>query len=76
MLERAAVLKIGCNPGRAKSVAAGGVGQGGRLGPPLDHVKNVAARDRVIGQLIALFKAPKQRSLFLITDAGGCDPGV
>ncbi len=49
VLERAAVLQIGGNPGRPKSMATGGVGQGGALGPPLDHVKHVTASDRIGG---------------------------
>src|SRR6516225_9992137 len=42
MLQGAAVLEISGNPGRTKSMAAGGVGEPGSFGPPLDHVKHVA----------------------------------
>jgi hypothetical protein len=56
VLERAAVLKISRNAGRAKSMAAGGVGEAGSFGPALDHVKDVTAYHCIVGQLVALLK--------------------
>ena len=55
VLQRAAVLKVCRNTGCAKSVTARGVGKGGSLGPPLDHVEHVAADHRIAGELVALF---------------------
>ena len=59
VFERAAVLQVSSDPGRPKSMTAGGVGQAGGFGPPLDHVKHVAARHRISGQFVSFFKAPK-----------------
>src|SRR5215469_6911571 len=59
MFERAAILQVCGNPGRAKSMATGGIGQGSSLGPPLDHIKHIAARHRIGSQLVALFEAAK-----------------
>ena len=59
VLQRATVLQISRNPGRAKSVAAGGVGKGGCFGPPLYHVKHVTPYHRIAGELVALFETPK-----------------
>jgi hypothetical protein len=76
VLKGAAVLEISGNSGGAKSVAAGGVGQGCSLGSPLDYVKNVATFHRIPGQLFAFFEPPEKQSLLLIGDSGRRDPGV
>src|SRR5438128_9968840 len=76
MLQGAAVLEIGSNTGRAKSMAAGGVGEAGSFGPALDHVKHVTAYHCMVGQLVAPFKGPEQRPLLIVANAGGGDPGV
>ena len=57
MFERAAVLQVRGNAGRAKSMTAGGIGQGGCFGPPLDHIKHVAPGYWIGGQLVTLFEA-------------------
>jgi hypothetical protein len=44
------------------------------LRAPLDHVKNVTSRDRIFSQPVALFETPEQRSLFVLTNAGRCNP--
>ena len=59
VFERAAVLKIGRNPSRPKSMATGGVGEPGSFGPSLDHVKHVTAYHRIVGELVASFKGPE-----------------
>ena len=61
VLERAAVLQVGGDAGGSKRVAAGGVGQGGRLRPPLDHLEDVEPRHRLAGQLVPLVHAAEQR---------------
>jgi hypothetical protein len=56
VLQRATVPKVGGDSGSAKGMTAGGVGQGGSLRPPLDHVKHVTAYHRIAGELVALFE--------------------
>jgi hypothetical protein len=69
-------LQVSRKPSRAKSMTAGGVGEAGSFGPPLDHAKHVTANHRIAGELVALFEAPKHRPLLIVADAGGGDPGV
>ena len=52
VFERAAVLHVSRNPGRAKCVTAGGVGQGGCLRSPLIMAKTSS---RAIGFWVSLF---------------------
>jgi len=59
VLERTAVLEVSGDSSRSKGVTAGGVGEGGFLGAPLDHIKHVAARHRIDGQPVAPFEAAK-----------------
>ena len=67
MLQRAAVLEIGGNSGRSKSMTAGEVGEGD---PPLYHVKHVSTYHRIAGQLVAPFKRPEQRPRLIVADTG------
>src|SRR5271156_792671 len=75
-LERPPVLKVSGDPSRAEGVAAGGVGQGGIPGAPLDHVKHVAPRHRIAGELVALANAPKQWTLLILANARSSNPDV
>src|SRR5260370_39545426 len=47
VLKRASVLEIGRDAGGSKRMAASGIGAGGRLGPPLDHMEDVEPRHRL-----------------------------
>jgi hypothetical protein len=76
VFECSAVLKISGNTSRAESMAAGGVGQGGLPGAPLDHVENVAPCDGVVGQFVSLANAPKQWTFVVLANAGSLNPGV
>jgi hypothetical protein len=76
VFEGATVLQISGNPGRSECMAAGGVGQGGSFGPPLDHIKHITAYHRVAGELAALFEGPEERPFLVVADAGGRDPSV
>src|SRR5215469_639585 len=57
VLQGATILQIRGNSSGAKSMTTSGVGQGGPLGPPLDHVEHVAARHGISGEFVALFEA-------------------
>jgi hypothetical protein len=39
-------------------------------------IEHVTADHRIAGELVALFEAPKQRTLLIVADARGGDPGV
>jgi hypothetical protein len=74
MLERAAILQIGCNAGRAEGMAAGGVGEAGLLRPTLDHPQHVIGIHPVLGQPVALTNAGKQPTFLVGCYAGGAEP--
>src|SRR5216684_1039390 len=57
MLEGPAVFEIGCDASGAKRVAAGRVGQGGGLGPALDHVQHVESGHGLFAKPLALAHA-------------------
>ncbi len=48
VLEGPAVLQVCGDARSSKGVAAGGVGKGGRLSPPLDHMEDVEPRHRLV----------------------------
>ena len=76
VLERAPIFEICGDAGRTESVTARGVGQAGGLGATLDHVQHVEPRHRIVGQLVALAHAAKQRPFLVAPDASSGDPDV
>jgi len=76
MLQRPAVLQISRNSGGTKGVAASGIGQGGGLGPPLDHMQHIKAGHRPLAEPIALAHAAEERSFLVAGDSGRRDPVV
>jgi hypothetical protein len=69
VLERAPIFKICGDVDRTESVTARGVGQAGGQGATLDHVQHIEPRHRIVGQLVALAHAAKQRPLLVAPDA-------
>src|SRR5260370_750837 len=76
VLERTAVLEVGGDPGGSERVAAGGIGQGSRFGPPFDHLEDVEARHQRAHKLVPLVHAAEQPALIVTPDASGLDVGV
>src|ERR1700677_668809 len=76
MLECAAILQIGCDPGRPESMAAGRVGETGLLRPALDHPQHVIGVHPVLRQPVALTNTGKQPTFLVGFDAGGADPVI
>jgi hypothetical protein len=76
MLKCAAVLQVGRDAGSSKCVAASGVGEGGRLRPPLYHVEDVKAGHRFVGELVASVHAAEKPRLLVARDIRGPDVRV
>ncbi len=74
VFERSVIKHVRGDTGRAESMAAGRAGEASGLGAALDHVQNVAPRDRILSYPAAFFETPEQRSLFVLTDAGRRNP--
>jgi hypothetical protein len=73
VLERAAILQIGRNAGRAESMTAGRVGEAGLLRPTFDHPQHIVGLHPVLRQPVALTNAGEQPTFFVGSDASGSD---
>jgi hypothetical protein len=76
MLQRASGLQIRRNAGRAKGVAAGGVGEAGGLSPALDHVQHIKPGHRTFTKPVALAHVAEERPFLAAANSRRCDPGV
>src|SRR5260370_19981835 len=76
MLEGPAVFEIGCDAGGAKRVAAGRVGQGGGLGPALDHVQHIESRHGLFAKPLALAHTTEQWPFLIAGNSGRRNPGL
>jgi hypothetical protein len=57
-------------------VAAGGVGEAGRFGPPLDHSQDVVCIHPIGSQIVSLTDAAEQPALLVFVDSSGFDKRI
>ncbi len=57
-------------------MTTGGIGEGGGLRPPLDHLEDVKPRHGLVRELVPLVHTPEEPPLVVTGDARRLDVGV
>jgi len=76
VLERPAILQIRRDTGSPEGVATGGIGEGGGLRPPLDHLEDVKPRHGLVRELVPLVHTAEETPLVVADNARRLDVGV
>jgi hypothetical protein len=76
MFERTAVLEVGGDASSTKCVAAGGIGQGGRLSPPFDHRQDIFPPHRIVSKFVSFPNRAEERPFLVAPDLCGLYPSV
>jgi len=76
MLKSSTILQVSGDAGGSKRVAAGGIGEGGHLSSPLDHVEDVEPRHCLVRKPVAFVHAAEKPLLGVASDASSPDIGI